>query len=102
MMSPHQFAWDENKRREIIDTRGIDILEAALIFEGPVLTAIDDRMDYGEVRLRSIGMVDGQTYIVIHTERADVTRIITAWKGSARDQRRYQASIAARHPQDEG
>lgn len=33
-----QFEWNEDKRREIYQQRGLDILDAALIFENPVLT----------------------------------------------------------------
>jgi uncharacterized DUF497 family protein len=45
-----EFEWDEEKRREILARRGVDLLYAALIFEGEVLTRIDDRRDYGEER----------------------------------------------------
>jgi uncharacterized DUF497 family protein len=42
------FEWDEGKRREVLEKRGVDILYAALIFENVVLTWLDDRRDYGE------------------------------------------------------
>jgi hypothetical protein len=42
-------------------------------FEGDVLTRIDDRADYGEVRFISMGMVDAEYFIVVHTERAGLT-----------------------------
>ena len=45
-----EFEWDEAKRRSVITERGVDLLYAALIFEGPTLTALDDRRDYGEER----------------------------------------------------
>ena len=40
-----QFEWDEQKRQEVFDERGVDMLFAALIFEGDILTKIDDRED---------------------------------------------------------
>ncbi|MGE3146815.1 MAG: hypothetical protein AB7K35_14650 [Pseudorhodoplanes sp.] len=46
-----QFEWDEQKRRQVIRQRDVDILYAALIFESDVLTRLDDRRDYGEERL---------------------------------------------------
>ena len=97
-----QFEWDEDKRREVRDKHGVDLLEAALIFEGVTLTKVDNRADYGEVRLISLGLVDGEAYIVVHTERQGVTRLITAWKGGRHDREEYEAGIARRDPPDEG
>lgn len=96
------FEWDENKRQEVLAKRGVDILYAALIFEGPILTKVDDRQDYGEERLISLGMVEHEVFVVVHTEREDVIRLITAWKGGRQDYEHYQAGIAARPSQDEG
>lgn len=67
---------------------------AALILDGDVYTVEDTRRDYGERRYRSIGCVDDQYYVVIHTQRGNVTRIITAWKAGEDGRRRYQDSIA--------
>jgi hypothetical protein len=64
------FEWDEGKCQTTINDRGVDFLYAALIFEGEILTREDNREDYGEIRLASLGLVDGAPYIVIHTERA--------------------------------
>lgn len=96
------FEWDEEKRRKVLAERGIDLLEAVLVFEGPVLTKVDSRVDYGEMRHISLGLVDGEPFVVVHTERHGVTRLITAWKGGERERRDYQAGIAERHPEDEG
>ena len=96
-----EFDWDENKRNEVFGRRGVDILYAALIFENHVLTWPDDRQDYGEKRLISLGLVDGEPYVVVHTERNGVTRLITAWKGGRNDFGKYQASIAGRATGDD-
>jgi len=88
------FEWDENKRIEIIRKRQVDLLMAALIFDGDVYTTEDTRHDYGEKRFRSIGRVDDQFYVVIHTQRGSKTRLITAWKANEDDRRIYQNSIA--------
>jgi uncharacterized protein len=97
-----QFEWDEDKRRDVMAKHGVDLLIAALIFEGAVLTKIDDRADYGETRFISLGMVDDDAYVVVHTERDGITRLITAWKGGRHERQHYQAGIARRHPTDEG
>ena len=93
--------WDENKRRANIDKHQVDIVEAALIFENWVLTIADERFDYGEQRYRSIGYVGHTCYVLIHAERTSVMRLISAWKGGRRDQRKYQEGYAGRNPGNE-
>ena len=39
---------------------------------------IDDRADYGEVRVKAIGEVDATVLVVIYTDRDDVRWIISA------------------------
>jgi uncharacterized DUF497 family protein len=58
-----------------------------------VLTKQDNRHDYGEQRLISLGMVDGEAFIVVHTERDGITRLITAWKGGKRERKTYKQFI---------
>lgn len=84
-----QFSWNEEKRRDVYEKHGVDMLEAALIFENPVLTKQDTRRDYGEIRMISLGMVDDEAFIVVHTERDGITRLITAWKGGKHDKDKY-------------
>ena len=89
------FDWDETKRQTNFAKHNVDVFVAALIFEGLTIKAEDRRHDYGEVRYKSIGMVDDVCYVVIHTERDGVIRLISAWQGGRRDRRKYQASIAS-------
>ena len=49
-----EFEWDENKRSEVLDKHAVDFRHAALIFEGPILTKVDKRLDYGEGRNVSV------------------------------------------------
>ena len=87
------FEWDEKKRQANLARHGVDFLDAALIFEGSVLTRIDDRQDYGEVREISLGMADDMVYCVTHTRRGDRIRIISAWKGGAKEHAEYQSGV---------
>ena len=85
-----RFLWDEEKRQLVWRERGLDLLNAALIFDGPVLTELDARFDYGEDRYVSIGKVEEEYFVVVHTPDADAVRIITAWRAGRRARRRYQ------------
>lgn len=84
------FEWDEKKWRENLQKHGVDFADAALIFENPVEEMVDDRNDYGEVRYRAIGEVDGETFLVIYTWRENRRRIISAWKVKNDGKRRYK------------
>jgi uncharacterized DUF497 family protein len=86
-----EFEWDEAKRTALLRWRDIDLLQAARIFEGPVLTTPDTRHDYGEERYVSIGKIEEEYFVVVHTPRQDALRLITAWRAGARLRREYQA-----------
>lgn len=97
-----EFEWNEKKRLDTIAERDVDILYAAGIFEGEVLTRVDARADYGEERLISLGMVEDECFVVVHTPRNGATRLITAWKGGRDERSEYQAGIARGTEADEG
>lgn len=97
-----EFEWDDDKRQTNLDKHDVDLLDAVLIFEGEVFTFEDERLDYGERRMISIGYADGQLYVLVHTDRGAARRLISARKGGRRDQRKYQAGLARGNSQDEG
>lgn len=73
-----EFDWNDANSEKSYDERGFGFDFAAQIFFGRVLTQIDDRQDYGEVRVRAIGEVEGLVLVVIFTDRDDVRWIISA------------------------
>lgn len=89
-----EFEWDEDKRLKVIAERRVDMLYAALIFDGPVLTRIDDRRNYGETRFISLGLVDDECFVVVYTRRGNTIRLITAWKGGRDERTQYEEGIA--------
>jgi len=63
-----EFEWDETKRRQGIKKHGVDVLYAAQIFESEVFTHTDERLDYGEERLISVGMAGDECFVVVHNQ----------------------------------
>lgn len=63
------FEWDESKRQRNLEDHGVDFRDAALIFENPVLEADDERGAYGETRIRALGRVEDDYYLVVYTRR---------------------------------
>jgi uncharacterized DUF497 family protein len=90
------FEWDEEKNVANIENHGIDFLDAALIFENPMLESIDDRDDYGELRCIAIGVSREMVLRVVYTWRDEkVIRIISAWRANKHDTEKYYREIYA-------
>jgi len=85
------FDWHDAKHERNLRERGFGFDFAALIFVGRVLTQIDDRRDYGEVRIKAIGEVDGIVLAVIYTDREDVRWIISARKANKKERELWLA-----------
>ncbi len=83
------FEWDPAKHNRNLRSRGIGFDEAAMIFDGETVVWPDPRTDYGEARCNALGMVDGKVLRVVFTMRADVVRIISAWKANRKDRQRW-------------
>jgi uncharacterized protein len=92
---PHPgFEWDEGKRASNLAKHGVDFRRAVQIFDTPTFERPDRRRDYGELRIRCLGEIDGRIYNVVYTWRGLVRRIISARKANAREQRTYYARHA--------
>ena len=84
------YIWDEAKNRRNIKDHGIAFEDAKRIFESPTVERIDDRFEYGEVRVYAIGLVNGLEITVIYTDGDDdERRIISAWRSEPHERRAY-------------
>jgi uncharacterized DUF497 family protein len=81
--------FDEEKRRRTLTYRDLDFADAAALFDTTVLEMRDDREDYGEVRIQTIGYIGGRLVMVVWTPRGEVRRIISMRKCNAREQAKY-------------
>ena len=85
------FEWDVAKHERNLRERGFGFDVAALVFEGETMEAIDDRRDYGEVRVRAIGQSSGIVIHVVYTDRAERRRIISARLASRQERTLWHA-----------
>jgi uncharacterized DUF497 family protein len=84
------FEWDERKSASNLLKHGISFEEARLIFEGPVVSWMDDRQDYGETRTISIGLIYQVVAVaVVHTDRQGKTRLISARLANRQERKFY-------------
>ncbi|GGG89667.1 MAG TPA: hypothetical protein DF715_13485 [Oceanicaulis sp.] len=74
-----EFEWDEAKNRANQEKHGISFDRAVRVFEGHYVTTSARLTPDGEVRLKTIGMLDNVLMVsIIHTDRQSVTRLISA------------------------
>lgn len=84
------YIWDEAKNRRNIKDHGIAFDDAKRIFESPTVERVDDRFEYGEIRVYAIGLVNGLEITVIYTDcDDDERRIISAWRSEPHERRAY-------------
>lgn len=88
-----RFEWDEAKREANLRKHGIDFVGIDALFEGPTVTAEDDRVDYGEQRFLTLGLLEGKVVMVVHTDRSEVIRIISIRKALRNEQKLFFATI---------
>ena len=77
--------WDDEKHSRNVALRGVGFDAGATIFAGAVVEWPDERRDYGEARVRAVGMCNGEVLHVVFTDRGDVRRIISVRKANRRE-----------------
>lgn len=90
------FEWDEKKARRNISKHGVSFEEASTVF-GDVLslTVPDPLHSTEEERFVIIGRSDrGRLLVVVHTERTERLRIISARMATLRERRNYEEGHA--------
>ena len=88
------FEWDEARNQANIRKHGVGFETAQRIFGGPVLTWLDERKDYGEVRHVSIGKVGNVAVVVVaHTDRDGRIRLISARPASRKERQAYHERV---------
>lgn len=83
-----KITFDAAKRDATLRDRGLDFADAAEVFAGRTLDFADDRQDYGEQRIITVGELAGRMVIVVWTPRGEDRRIISMRKANEREQAR--------------
>jgi uncharacterized protein len=60
-----EIEFDPDKRNATLANRGLDFLDAALVFDGIFLTVSDTRFDYPEDRWRTYGWIDDLAVAIV-------------------------------------
>jgi hypothetical protein len=89
-----RYEWDEAKRQSNIEKHGIDFIGTEEVFAAEIVTILDDRFDYGEIRCVTVGLLNGRVVVIAHTETDDVIRIISVRKATKNETINYYEEIA--------
>lgn len=85
--------FDENKRQTTLTERGLDFVDAKLVFEGHHTTLQDVRKDYPEARYITAGYLRGRFVIVGWCRRGDNRRVFTMRYGHEKEERKWKARV---------
>lgn len=90
-----RFEWDETKNGSNQSKHGVSFELASEVFADPLHVSIADRIEGGEQRWSTLGIVEGIVILIVaHTWRDDgdeeVVRIISARKATRKERRSYE------------
>lgn len=84
-----KITYDPVKREKTLRERNLDFEDAASVFDGVTIDAVDNRHDYGEERVVTYGLLELRVVAVVWTERGDARRIISMRKATIREEKAY-------------
>ncbi len=90
------FEWDPVKARANQRKHGVSFEMAQHVFDDPDAVANHDRIEGGERRWQTLGMVDGVLLLLVaHTvefvgDDSEIIRIISARRADRKEKRRYE------------
>ena len=90
-----KITFDPAKQAWTLRERGLDFADAAEVFEGLKFERPDDRRDYGEVRMITIGYLRDRMVVVCWTPRGDTRHVFSMRKANEREQEKYRDQIKA-------
>jgi hypothetical protein len=68
---------------------GVSLVLGAAVLENPLGELVDDRRDYGEIRINAFGLVAGRLFACTYTIRDGARRVISVRRASRQEQRRW-------------
>ncbi len=82
-------SWDEPKRRRNIQRHGLDFVGSDAIWDNFTITREDAREDYGEKRMVTFGILNGEVVVLVHVDRDDDMHVISLRKAEKYEARYY-------------
>ena len=98
-MEALRFEWDQAKNLSNQRKHGVSFEKASAVFFDPLYVAVQERIEDGEPRWQTLGMVEDLLLLTVsHTVReesdegtaVEVIRIISARQATRKERRRYE------------
>lgn len=90
------FSWDEAKNQTNIKKHGLSFQAAQLVFDDPWHVSRQDRIEGGEQRWQTVGMVEGLLLLLVahtwhdHDDGTEHIRIISARRATKQERKIYE------------
>ena len=84
-----KITFDPVKRAATLQDRSLDFADAAEVFAGQTLDFPDQRHDYGELRIITVGRLLGRMVIVAWTPRGEARHVFSMRKANDREKARF-------------
>jgi hypothetical protein len=90
-----EFEWDQAKAETNRKKHGVSFETAARVFTDPFALVEQDRIEGGEYRWKTLGMIEGCLLLLVaHTVKdegeTEIIRIISARRANRKERRRYE------------
>lgn len=85
-----EITFDPAKRQAALTERGLDFVDAAIVFAGLTITVEDLRREYGETRYQTVGFPADRMVMVVWTPRGEARHVISMRKCNGREKAIYQ------------
>lgn len=90
-----EVTFDQAKSDKNIRERGLSFERAGKFDFLTAVYSVDARRDYGEVRRRALGLLDGRLHALVFVETPKGFRVISLRKANAREVRIYEQASKA-------
>lgn len=88
-----KFIWDEAKRIGNLNKHGLDFKLTPYVFQNDTFTFEDKRFAYYERRFVTLGLLDGEVVVIVHTETEHEIRVISLRRANKNEQQLYFTHI---------
>ena len=90
MSSDRAFEWDDAKAARNFAKHSVEFEFAVRVFLDEARADFDaSRVADGEVRRKVVGMINGELFTVVYTQRQRVVRVISARRSNVKESRAY-------------
>ncbi len=98
MLMSRIIEWDDAKDETNYRKHGVRFEEAAWVFDDPLAVSLQDRIENGEQRWQTVGLVGGCLLLLVahtvsiemHGVEVEVIRIISARRADRKERKRYE------------